>query len=658
MAIQGGRAILYATITAHTLLYDSLRQWALLSKRGLTSRSYLAMRDASTPPLGPASDNEDAQRVVWALNEPTGIVAEEFANQSPPAPLEWLEVFDDAGFFEMPEPYFTGESAAEKGETPSVGAALVDHGFRSRAPRPLHPLTKQLARWLCHHLDDKRLIDWVLKRGAVLHPDFQWEVSRAVEKEGSIAPAQRAFWDVLCSERFAELTTRRILSNIVIDGPLGLSKAYDTLRLIDLLTPVPVLSSNNRSLEAELLRAAGEDDDAAEHEEPKVLSLRELVRIEVEFLAGSWTDSIVDQLKNDNEWLSQLSDELTTLLKQALDWYAVFDRANEDEDSSYIDFPSVSDHEQNQGFREWTKLAELLRDSFQIVARQDKGMADTLIRRWQTCRYPLFRRFVVFASTELGGGYVDEVIDHLIRKHPWDLWAPQTQREVLRFLRKRGAEIRPVLLRNLCRQILRGPPKRRFKSMSRGHWTRLREREIWLSLAKLRQAGARLPKSASLKLEALDEAYPWRVAPNNSDEFPFWMGPVTWGPPPTEHSADQILRMPPEETAERLIEEKRDRDGLRREWEEVTRRDPDYAFRTLLILISRNEWPSDIWVRTIWALTIKEKPEDPVKIKENKKELEDIICAAYPNARREVVQHCRCGWEVVASITFSISRDA
>jgi hypothetical protein len=56
-------------------------------------------------------------------------------------------------------------------------------------------------------------------------------------------------------------------------------------------------------------------------------------------------------------------------------------------------------------------------------------------------------------------------------------------------------------------------------------WTQLVDREIWLRLAKIAGAGTMLSPVASERLRALSDQYPeWKLAPDERDEFPFWMG--------------------------------------------------------------------------------------------------------------------------------------
>ena len=69
-------------------------------------------------------------------------------------------------------------------------------------------------------------------------------------------------------------------------------------------------------------------------------------------------------------------------------------------DSSYSDQPSISPHDQNSAFRDWTVLIELLRDAWQQLLQVDRDRARRLSERWRTLPYPVFRRFSFYAMAE------------------------------------------------------------------------------------------------------------------------------------------------------------------------------------------------------------------------------------------------------------------
>lgn len=127
------------------------------------------------------------------------------------------------------------------------------------------------------------------------------------------------------------------------------------------------------------------------------------VKVEVRLVARDRVKGIIDEIHKDKrltELLADLSDDLTSLLKKALDLFATADKANRDEDPSWSDQPSIAPHAQNHHFSEWSYLIELVRDSFTALAELRPTSANALLERWNTIEYPTFRRLIVHALTE------------------------------------------------------------------------------------------------------------------------------------------------------------------------------------------------------------------------------------------------------------------
>ena len=92
--------------------------------------------------------------------------------------------------------------------------------------------------------------------------------------------------------------------------------------------------------------------------------------------------------------------------------------------------------------------------------------------------------------------------------------APQLNREQLRTLEK---------------AVLSGPPREMYRSdIEKPRWTEIQERAIWLRLAKISHAGAKLNANAQKRLETLSTKYPhWQLAEDERDEFSAWKGDNT-----------------------------------------------------------------------------------------------------------------------------------
>jgi hypothetical protein len=232
---------------------------------------------------------------------------------------------------------------------------------------------------------------------------------------------------------------------------------------------------------------------------------------------------------NSAEWQAALPDllpDLTLLLRDALDLMRELGSANEHSDGSYLHQPSISEHPQNHNFHNWTALIELTRDTWFALSRRSQDQARLFAQQWQQVPFPLFKRLALFAAAQ------DAIIpshlatDWLLADERCWLWSVETKREAFRLLVALAARLESPNLSRLEAAILAGPPRDMFKNdIEPERWAQIINHEVWLRLTKLAEAGATLGAQAQATREELSRRYPqWKLAANERDEFPFWMG--------------------------------------------------------------------------------------------------------------------------------------
>ena len=107
--------------------------------------------------------------------------------------------------------------------------------------------------------------------------------------------------------------------------------------------------------------------------------------------------------------------------------------------------------------------------------------------------------------------------------HP-ALWDLNIQREVLRFLRKRGQDIRGGNLDRLTNAILEGPPRDLFRhNLTVEQWNKIRDKEILLRLHKILESGVTLPVLAQEVYGRIQQDWPWQPPGDRSEEFSFFI---------------------------------------------------------------------------------------------------------------------------------------
>src|ERR1019366_3442243 len=170
--VKGVIPLLYDESDGHKALHSTLAKWAECHASGLLGRdSIVSEYSSSKRPVKPFDDDPVVSQVLWAITEPTGHSAGHFARLDPVPPIEWLEVFAERDLFRLPV-------APDQG---GIRSALLDAGYRSTGPGPLHPVSRALGEWLVRHLDKVDLLNWVLRSGASLHPDFRQVLRRRLE---------------------------------------------------------------------------------------------------------------------------------------------------------------------------------------------------------------------------------------------------------------------------------------------------------------------------------------------------------------------------------------------------------------------------------------------------------------------------------------------
>jgi hypothetical protein len=284
--------------------------------------------------------------------------------------------------------------------------------------------------------------------------------------------------------------------------------------LRDLLTPRVVLRPPFREFEGD--------------ESVSKAQINQLVNWDL-VLTADYVHTVLKDLNQEPRWreaLPKLLSDATGLLQEALDLMRELGGANDRSDQSYFAQPSISAHPQNRDFREWTALIYITRDTWLATAATSPSRARLEVELWLTVPYPLFRRLTFFAATQSNLFSSEQALNWLLSDEGYWLWSNETRREALRLLVTLAPNLGPEQHNRLFEAILAGPPRDMFgDDIEPELFQRITDRETWLRLSKCKGAGTLLPPEVAVRLEALSSQHPdWRLAEDESDEFPFWMG--------------------------------------------------------------------------------------------------------------------------------------
>ena len=320
-------------------------------------------------------------------------------------------------------------------------------------------------------------------------------------------------------------------------------------------------------------------------------------------LVGIKYDGQVDGFRERaDDWegaLAAMADDLTTLLHEAMDWLLEFDLATPDRDNTYIQFPSISPHKEDSYIPAWTILIELTRIPMTL-----ESQPVTSVPRHTSCddgNLCLIRCFGVLRCMQLreaGMHDVDIGLEILLDGPQPALWDYHTRCETLRFLRKRGQDIRGERLDRLTEAILKGPPRHLYRDdLTDDEWSNLSDAEVHLRLSNLTESGAALSASVREVYERIQSGAQLQPTGDHSEEFDFsGFGSVG---PSTGRVIENFADMP----IERFIQWAGTQTGPPWEcgggWHRFVENDIEASVKLLKDAADKGIWPIAPWYRVL-----------------------------------------------------------
>jgi SIR2-like domain len=611
--------ILYRDYRRHTNLHRTLNAWASTYRDGVSGKERIVVECANARPLTSTKQDDFVGRLLWALSDPTGLPARRFADFDPVPSLDWLEPLAEARYrhadlsrFGVPPDTIVNDklsfSVVKRPSPYSLAPLMALNDAGARGGR-WDEVMYQVARWLIRHLDDPKLLLWLVRGGGQLQHNLASHIERrldeivALEAANDVGelkricdaspkaiprPLMRTLWRQLLTGRVKSPYISHDLYRLKVRLQRDGLTASLRLELREALTPrVSIREPFNWPDEYEI------------GHEPETLN--DLVEWEIR-LTADYVHSSLEELSTDESWIAALPEllsDFTMLLRDALDLMRELGRADDKSDLSYIQQPSITKHSQNKGYHDWTALIDLSREAWLALAGHSKARAALVAESWWHVPYPLFRRLALFAAAHSQVISPRRAVDWLLADKQWWLWSVETEREVIRLLIKIVPRLNDSLRHKVEKAILAGPPREMFKvDIAGAHWTQIIDREIWLRLAKIKEAGAILEAPGNKRFDELSAQYPeWKLVPNDRDEFPFWSGDGNDrrkfnATPRRRRALVEWLRQHP--NADHWQED---------DWRERCRDNFSTTACALIALTKEGLWPRDRWREALQAWT-------------------------------------------------------
>ena len=532
--------ILYLKDDEHTRLLNTLREWSETYRYGVCGKERIVTKYAKRHPSESTKENDFVSRVMWALSDPSGLPARCFAKLDPVPSLDWLDpllekrynrsdldrfcISNKAGF----DKWYT--FSLLRRPSPSASApcmTLVNTGEQNSR---WDEVMQSLAPWLTRHLNNSNLLLWMTNLGGSPHPNLVKLIESKLDKLNELKrdnnttelehirsnapdaipnPSMQTLWHLLLTDRVS--TGHDWEHYFALSLWKTRFKRYGlttTLRLELLKCLAPRVS---------LQPAEIDDNNRSEH-------IKKLVG----WQAVLFEDDVIHGLKElakDRFWINASPDlltELSSLLRDALDLTCELGGTD---DQNYLSHFPISELVKNMDecdrIHNWAPLISLICNAWLSMSRQSPERARYTAEGWLREPYPLFRRLAFFAATQGEAIPSRQGLNWLLAdEHQW-LWSPETKRETMRLLVALAPQLTKDGMIELEKAILNGPPQvAPEKHIEPEHQARIADGDIWLRLAKIKQAGATLSKNGRKKLAELSDKHPDRKLDENElDEF-------------------------------------------------------------------------------------------------------------------------------------------
>ena len=477
----------------HSLLYKTIKLWAEMKKTGLTGQKNWLKTQLSTPYKGTA-DNEKAKTVISFLKTDKKLAEQlpaiNLSSDADPKKHQVVDISWHKAFFK---------------------AGLMNKLIKRTAPascgllwEPLSLLEKNIGQWLCeHHLNTKELIHWLIDSASshsgliYLHPEFKAMIKRKLNDNQTIKLNKRiaAFWEIIISQKALSDNLSSFYGQHLIYA-LNKHRSYaKTKELLYVLEPQ--IGFTKDFYDTNFL-------DSDKIYDPKLI-------INIGY-------PLSDPLQNE-ALLIHHAEDWTNLLKKAMELAKQTELITNGEDAFYFQKPSIERYTKKTNAYSWTYLIDLARDSFNLSMKQNKPLADLLLKKWERYPYSIFYRLILYAVTK-HNCLNESTVLNLFKNNKIILWSTTCQNEVLRYLS--GRQHSEEAARGLSSLIMKGPPESLYNiNNNDDRFTELKEIDIIKRLHCLKDSKTRFPEETALYYKKIQLKYNTPKQRNDLDNFPY-----------------------------------------------------------------------------------------------------------------------------------------
>lgn len=590
---KGVEPILYHPGQDHALLHCTIKAWEEnYTSRKLGKDKYIEQY-ASRSPLE-IGDEEIVRRILWAVSDTSGIFAKQFSDVTPIPPLEWL--------FEFAEPRFSKKDLQRFG----VRGSFDCHSFSllarpSSAEKacmmalvarerfmgsPLDRLMRHLGQWLAKHVEDPRLLAWVVREGGCVHPGFSHALSDSLKSE-SVSSHVRILWQMVLLGRMRQEDTLFRMHKWIELLEIGGCTPALRIEFRDMIAPVLTVDSISGVKSLQVVESFKEWSSLAfevrtQDTHPFSAFSRILRKDAFRRNAQFFLDDVEQSLRDALEIRENL-DKIGMLKKEHPRWVRSIIELRE---RSYDPL--------------WQSWVYLLRETCIVVGRNEFSVLERAIMRWLHDEVAILRRLAISIATRFGTPVCEKICDEVITPNADALWCEEFWPEINAWMKCVVSKLSPDQMKRLWGTIIEGPPPTSsFLKLDDPDWNLSISKRMTLDrIETCIDAGGILPDDAANYLSELRREFPhWHM---RSEEFIKSLGGPALQrvvPVHTEYPLDLEGIVATIEQSDGRIE------PIDVGWYEYSKLDPEASLQVLQHLANKGRWGIDYWQESLrgWA---------------------------------------------------------
>ncbi len=573
--IKNVTPILYNVITQdHALLHETLHEWADIYSKGQEGKKQLIIDNAHKK-LSENSDNDNfIGRVLWALSDNSTVPLKTFSELNPVPSLDWLESL--VKYYDNSEEFF-----------------------------------QKFSYWLSRHLNNQKLLLWfVNKQGGELHDKVAYWIDRQLQEierlenanqQAELNQIKQHAPDAIPDKAMRTLWRLMIVGHFKRDGYfMDLRNYLDLLDKGNLTFPI---RTKIRTFLTPYISAHApynySNNDQPNMEERKISNI---VSTEVK-VSNDAMDVYQYLTSGGQKHLPELLPDFIALLCDALYLEQELDLLPQPDDESSRYLVSISDHPQNHITSEWAILIMLVRDAWLATKNIDPQKARKIAEEWMDMPFFVFKRLAFFAATHTDIIPPEQGLAWLLSDDKYWLFNYKLQRENCQLITHLTPHLTSADLSKLEQSILNPPDLSSIyfnHKLTQEENERFTEHDIWLRLAKMKAAGARLGNEGNIKLHAIEKKYTdCKLRDDMREEFTSWHSSLDGviDKPIPKKRRELILWLKENPTADRWTTD---------DWGYVCHEKFALLACALYALAQENQWFSNRWQSVFYSWSDKE----------------------------------------------------